>query len=469
MKQTIYSIAGALLFGLLFGSASELRAQQNLKYQQLSFADQRPSQFFDFLILPGQADETVALASVYSFSYSSMPFKKSNESQSSGKKRAFFSPVTMNMEVFSSNESLLKRKDPDISVEQLDPAGRAFWEDTAYAGTYEETQSELTFLYGHLGMELKPGIYTYVLQLKRGDRGDPRTSQTRTIRIKPYSEMTIGNVYLGEKLSSDGSQLQLISMGDNVKYGSDFYALAYLPGYTEEASYSLDVNAISTSRGDTSVTDQLYSQELGTDDLRRGIKPCLNSGRNSKANMLQLSPDPDGFTYALVKIPNSRFPNTSYRITIRENDRKTVSSTTYQSKWLDMPRSLLSLDIATEMLRYMVNDQTLDRLSEGSKEERERKFRAFWKERDPTPDTEYNELMAEYYRRIDYAYRHFTTNNIIGYESDQGKVYIKYGPPNNIERKFPIDGSPVEIWSYPNREFVFRATSGFGDFKLVSQ
>nr|WP_286670562.1 GWxTD domain-containing protein [Fodinibius salsisoli] len=120
------------------------------------------------------------------------------------------------------------------------------------------------------------------------------------------------------------------------------------------------------------------------------------------------------------------------------------------------------------MLHYIVNEKTLDQLRSGSESAREQKFRAFWEKRDPTPDTEYNELMAEYYRRIDYAYQNFTTNNTIGYESDQGEIYIKFGPPENKERRFPANGSTIEIWTYPNRQFVFRATTGFGDFKLVT-
>ncbi|NIT58652.1 MAG: GWxTD domain-containing protein, partial [Aliifodinibius sp.] len=78
------------------------------------------------------------------------------------------------------------------------------------------------------------------------------------------------------------------------------------------------------------------------------------------------------------------------------------------------------------------------------------------------------ELMAEYYRRIDHAYKKFTTENTIGFNSDRGEIYIKYGPPNDINRKFPKNGATTEIWTYPDRIFVFKATTGFGDFKLIS-
>lgn len=460
-----------LLVGLMLCSASDLQAQRNMKYQRLSSGDQRPSQFFDFLVLPGKTDKTVTFASVYSFSYRYLPFKKLNQPGSSSKERAFFSPVDLSMEVFNSNEAQLEEKDSDVSVERLNPAERSFWKDTAFAETYEQTQSELMFLYGNIGMELNPGVYTYVLQMKRGERSDPRISKTRTMRLDSYQDMDMGNVILGEELYSDQeneNQLKLMSMGDNVKYGSDFYALAYIPGYNPEASYMIKIDELNISRGDTSTGDQVYNQKLENTDILTDLRPELISTTDNK-NILQLTSDSNGFTYALLKVPNSTFPNALYQLAIQNDNDETVSKTTFRSMWIDMPRSLLSLDISIDMLRYIVDDATLDALSEGSSAERERKFRAFWKKRDPTPETEYNELMTEYYRRIDYAYQNFSTSNSIGYESDQGEVYIKFGPPENIERKFPPNGSTVEIWSYPNREFIFRATSGFGDFRLVSK
>jgi len=131
--------------------------------------------------------------------------------------------------------------------------------------------------------------------------------------------------------------------------------------------------------------------------------------------------------------------------------------------------SLYNLDVAIEMLRFIVSDSELRRINSGSASERERKFREFWAQRDPTPDTEFNELMAEYYRRIDHAYRNFSSLQTPGFDTDQGKAYILYGAPLNVERRLP-SGSPArEIWEYPNRTLIFEATTGFGDFRLISE
>lgn len=77
--------------------------------------------------------------------------------------------------------------------------------------------------------------------------------------------------------------------------------------------------------------------------------------------------------------------------------------------------------------------------------------------------------MAEYYRRIDHTYEKFSSINQPGFETDMGKIYIRRGPPDQIERRFPSGERAVEVWKYPNKTYVFRATSGFGDFKLISE
>lgn len=472
MRYLTYCTSAFLMVCLSLCLITEVQAQRFSEYQKLSMQDQRPELFFDFFMLPGDSDESVQLVSAYSFSYHYLPFKKLNQSGSNEEdaSKAFFSPINLNMEVFNATEEQLRKKGRNVSVEGLETAGRSFWEDTAYAETYEESQSELKFLQGNLQVGLKPGIYSYVLQMKRGERTDPRMSRTRTVRVESYPEMETGNILLGSSVSeSKGiSQFKLASMGDNVKYGSDFYALAYIPNYDSSVDYTVEVNQLDISNKDTSQTKTIYSQQLSDNDIRLNIRPALVPN-SAGENILELSSTSEGYTYALLEIPNSTFPSSFYRLTINKGgSQKAASQTVFRSMWIDMPRSLLSLDVSIDMLHYIVDDQTLDQLQNGSKSQREQKFRDFWEKRDPTPETEYNELMAEYYRRIDYAYQNFTTDNTIGYESDQGEVYIKFGPPKNKERKFPTNGSTVEIWTYPNRQFVFRATTGFGDFKLVS-
>jgi GWxTD domain-containing protein len=88
---------------------------------------------------------------------------------------------------------------------------------------------------------------------------------------------------------------------------------------------------------------------------------------------------------------------------------------------------------------------------------------AFWRRRDPTPDTEENEFKEEHYRRIAYADEHFGAG-VPGSRTDRGRIYIIHGPPDTID-SHPVGGPyqrtadegggqtstyPFEIWRYRN-------------------
>jgi GWxTD domain-containing protein len=56
----------------------------------------------------------------------------------------------------------------------------------------------------------------------------------------------------------------------------------------------------------------------------------------------------------------------------------------------------------------------------------------FWSVRDPDPTTPENEFKIEYYRRLAYVREHFATGFSDGLDTDQGRIYVKYGPPDEI-------------------------------------
>ncbi|MCX6614135.1 MAG: GWxTD domain-containing protein, partial [Acidobacteria bacterium] len=65
--------------------------------------------------------------------------------------------------------------------------------------------------------------------------------------------------------------------------------------------------------------------------------------------------------------------------------------------------------------------------------QREKFIAEFWAKRDPSPATpDKNEFKDEHYRRIGYANQKFATK-IEGWKTDRGRVYITYGPPDEIE------------------------------------
>src|SRR5699024_5411990 len=105
-----FTIFSLLAMVLLLSSVSDLYGQRRSDYRKLSMEGQRPSFFFDFITLPGENGKEVTFASIYSFSYRSLPFKKTSSAQNKSDD-AFISSITLNMEVFESGPAQLKEKD----------------------------------------------------------------------------------------------------------------------------------------------------------------------------------------------------------------------------------------------------------------------------------------------------------------------------------------------------------------------
>ncbi len=114
-----------------------------------------------------------------------------------------------------------------------------------------------------------------------------------------------------------------------------------------------------------------------------------------------------------------------------------------------------------------------------SDRERDLFIEAFWKHRDPTPDTPENEFKTEHYRRIKTANHLFGRQGPRpGWKTDRGRIYIILGEPNDIQRfEGKTQTYPAEAWFYqdqtklglpPGFHIVFFQAGGIGESKLYS-
>ena len=96
----------------------------------------------------------------------------------------------------------------------------------------------------------------------------------------------------------------------------------------------------------------------------------------------------------------------------------------------------------------------------------------FWRSRDETPDTPENEFMKDCFQRIDYANKNFKGDGN-GLNSDMGRVFCIYGPPDDIEKHIMnLETKPFIIWRYYSvyggkHDFVFVDGNDDSIFDLV--
>lgn len=123
-----------------------------------------------------------------------------------------------------------------------------------------------------------------------------------------------------------------------------------------------------------------------------------------------------------------------------------------------------------EVLSYIAEPGEVARLRSLTPGARAAGWEDFWRRRDPDPETPVNEAKNEFFRRVRQAERQFRGYGP-GWRTDMGRIYIKYGPPDQVESR-PYQGTVpgLEVWTYnrPFRRFVFEDRDGFGRFVLAS-
>jgi GWxTD domain-containing protein len=133
-----------------------------------------------------------------------------------------------------------------------------------------------------------------------------------------------------------------------------------------------------------------------------------------------------------------------------------------------------ALDEEFECVHYVALGDEVDRYEHLTGVNSKRQFMyEFWKRRDPDPTTIENEVKKEYLARVEHANLNFRGGMKEGWKTDRGRVYVVYGPPDEIERHpNEMNTKAYEIWYYHSLqggvEFDFIDRSGFFDYILVN-
>ena len=157
---------------------------------------------------------------------------------------------------------------------------------------------------------------------------------------------------------------------------------------------------------------------------------------------------------------------------LRETVSKPLTEKQKKKKEAQLKRELESpyRKWLNEDVSYIITDEeraAFKRLQ--TDEEREQFIENFWLRRDPTPDTVENEFKEEHYRRIAYANEHFASG-VPGWKTDRGRIYIVYGPPDEIEDhssggfyERPPEEGGGETSTYPFQQWRYRYVEGIGN------
>ena len=147
----------------------------------------------------------------------------------------------------------------------------------------------------------------------------------------------------------------------------------------------------------------------------------------------------------------------------KKNSKSLRAELSHRDKiWLDQDVAWIITDEERSAFKQLSND-----------EERENFIESFWQRRDPTPDTAENEFKEEHYRRIAYANEHFPAG-IPGWKTDRGRMYIVFGPPDEIEShpsggtyERPMEEGGGSTSTFPFEQWRYRYLEGIGQEVII--
>ena len=166
----------------------------------------------------------------------------------------------------------------------------------------------------------------------------------------------------------------------------------------------------------------------------------------------------------------------SYKMSVYYNYKNTEIKKEYDFRifWFSKPKSLITFNYAIKPLEVVLSKDEYKKITSGKKRKKYESFRNYWKSLDKTKDTAFNEVMFEFYNRVDSVdVKYGGKNNRYGWRNDPGRIYLLYGQPDDIidESLNPIN--PHMIWTYkmPNSKiiFTFSATKGRKKYNLIDQ
>ena len=417
-SRTVFMLAGLLILAFGGESASQVRPAD------MAFSrDEDVPDFFHDIVCSASDDSLHSVLTVYTkISYDELQFLR----DSAGYKA-----------IYELSAAVFNKKG-----EQVD--SRLLLKEIAVA-TYAETNSRKDFSTSDVAFRLEPGTYELIISVM--DHDSKKTGRRKTkIEVPKFggTELTISDIFFIDRIQADstGKSVTWANVMGNYAEKQDsmffqFYIYHFDPLQPVKISWS-----ILDMRGKAIRTDSFQKTFLPNES--RVVVTLMKGGLRSGHYRLSL--------------------------TVENGKRRVTKLKDVSVHWAGMPAYVQDLDHAIDQLRYIAKGGEIKKIRKAKGDEKKSLFDAFWKSMDPTPGTEENELMEEYYRRVDYTNANFAAFQD-GWQTDRGMVYIILGPPDEVERHpFESETKPYEIWSYYrlSRSFLFVDATGFGDYRLES-
>lgn len=373
---------------------------------------------------------------IYKIPYRMLVFEKNDESFNAG--------FRIIVEVLDEDSKLIARDIKDSRVTVND---------------FESTNDFNLFLQDFLIFKIKPGEYKIATFISDMNSSFELPLKSIELNLEDLKDKIVQHplvINSMEIICDERKAFILANSGGNVPFSSDKFHLI-IP-VTDTSITEIDVIIENNDEViiSTKVTES-YVIPVGITDCKGQLSVTSNPETTALRNFV-------------LRNVNDKLIEGEVVLKIVNDDNSIDEK--YKSKivWFNKPFSLMDPEKAIEYLSYIESDSVVYSLLTQSSSDYPKLLNDYWSKFDPTPETIYNEVMFEFYSRVDYTIKEFKgIGKENGAKSDRGMVYIRFGKPDKIERASNPQGQVMEIWTYldPERKFTFVDKKGIGNFSLT--
>lgn len=323
------------------------------------------------------------------------------------------------------------------------------WTDTVSTTRYAQTVSKDLAREMSFNVDLPPGAYTAIIQFR--DRESGRSSeQKRAITVKNFKreQPSISSIMIVRTEFDSAGKVE------------------YSPNLSS-------VIALNSKEVGPQIYYEIYNAET-RDIVTLKYTITHRTRREQVVDTYHRTLVPAGKQTRILDTLNAQsIRGGDYMLTVGIEEKNAIvdeSSIAFLARVQGVSFLIQDIDKAIEQLEYIATWDEISKMREAkTPDEKLKLFNEFWKKYDPSPGTEENELQTEYYSRIEYANQNFSSY-AEGWRTDMGRIFIKYGMPDFVERQPPMmNQRPYEIWEYQqhNLRLIFVDVSGFGNYRLL--
>ncbi len=244
--------------------------------------------------------------------------------------------------------------------------------------------------------------------------------------------------------------------------------------------YYLEAYNLKTKPSEYYLTRAVVTNAVGKEVINHEKAKRRANNSNVEVGMLKVHSLRTGtytFTYSIIDTVDQSIVSSSKRFniynpslpmdTLVNPSAMNIDATEYATM------SEAEIELEFDQSKYVASKTEMDQFKQLKGIDAKRKaLHEFWSKRDEDLLTTHNEKKVEYFQRVAVANSQYKTGFREGWKTDRGRVYIIYGPPDEIERHAnEIDVKPYEVWFYNSIQggvhFIFGDRTGFSDYILL--